>query len=254
MSYVECFLDSARGIYIPQKFAEFIDPADWTGIDAGDLDVLRAGPDAEDYWDAWQSVLDYAETKDGAVLHTGESGDLFLVYRDRAVQDLNSYFADVLDYETSHRDVGDNYAYMVPDVADVQDVRTQLDAITGRWTGKDYAEEKTLDLNLRGLDAEDVLRLALDVFGMVPGHIFSYGPLTQDGLVLASFPVNEIETEVPDAFADVLDFIGDNGADAFIPDGGRLAYMTTDAVWYAVAYVRDLQDAIDMEVQSRADA
>ena len=36
--------------------------------------------------------------------------------------------------------------------------------------------------------------------------------------------------------------------DAYIPDGGRLAYIATDAVWYAVASVKDLQDAIDAEV------
>lgn len=251
MAYLECILDSARGIYIPQNFAECIQAEDWTGIKSEDLDVLLAGPDAEGYWDAWHSVLDYAETKDGGVLHSGESGDLFLVYRDRAVQDLNAYFADVLDYETTHLDAGNNYADMVPDSADVRDVRAQLDAMSGRWTGKDYAEEKTLDLDLRGLDAEDVLRLALDVFQMESGHIFSYGPASRTGLILASFAVQEIETEVPQEFADVLDLIGDNETDAYIAGTGR-AFIATDAVWYAVARTKDLQDAIDAEVESRA--
>lgn len=251
MVYSDLFLDSARGIYIPRDFADAIDIADWTGINPEDLEVLRAGPDAEDYWDAWQSVLDYAETKDGRVLY--QDGDLFLVARDKAIEDLNAYFADVLEYETRHGDAGDAYAGLVEDV-DVQDVQRQLEdevlfqgpgqtALDATWIPK-------LDLDLRGLDLEDVIRLALDVFQMVPGSI--WGPF-EDGLVLASFPVQEIETEVPDAFDGiVLDFVGDNGTDAYIPDGGRLAYMTTDAVWYAVANVKDLQDAIDSEVLADA--
>ena len=249
MSYSECFLDSARGIYIPQNFAELINPQDWTGIDPEDLDVLRSGPDHEFYWDAWTSVLDYAETKDGRVLW--QDGDLWLVARDRAIEDLNNYFEDVLDYETSHGDAGDAYAHLVEDV-DLQDVKRQIDATKLQWdeTLKFYIDVPALGLDLRGLDVEDVIRLALDVFEMVPGSIF--GPF-EDGLVLAGFPVQEIETEVPQEFDGiVLDFIGDNGTDAYIPDGGRLAYMATDAVWYAVASVKDLQDAIDAEVLADA--
>jgi hypothetical protein len=251
MTYSELFLDGNRGVYIPQHFAEAIDVQDWTGIDAEDLDVLRAGPDHESYWDAWQTVLDHAETLDGRVLH--QDGDLWLVARDKAVEDLNAYFADMLEYETRHGDAGDAYAYLVEDV-DLQDVQRQLEeevlrqapgktALDAKWSPK-------LDLDLRGLDVESVARLALDVFQMVPGSI--WGPY-EDGLVLASFAVQEIETEIPDAFDGiVLDLIGDNGTDAYIPEGGRLAYISTDAVWYAVASVKDLQDAIDAEVKADA--
>ena len=247
MTYSECFLDSARGIYIPQNFAELIDVQDWTGIDAEDVQVLRSGPDHESYWDVWQDVLDYAETRDGRVLY--QDGDLWLVARDRAIEDLNAYFEQVHEYETRHGDAGDAYSYLVEDV-DAEDVKRQLaeevlrqapgeSALDAKWSPK-------LDLDLRGLDLEDVIRLALDVFQMVPGSI--WGPF-EDGLVLAGFPVQEIETEVPQEFDGiVLDFIGDNGTEAYIPDGGRLAYIATDSVWYAVASVKDLQDAIDAEV------
>jgi hypothetical protein len=251
MSYSELFLDGNRGVYIPQHFAEAIDVQDWTGIDAEDLDVLRAGPDHESYWDAWQTVLDHAETLDGRVLH--QDGDLWLVARDKAVEDLNAYFADMLEYETRHGDAGYAYAYLVEDV-DGEDVQRQLNeevllqapgetALDAKWSPK-------LDLDLRGLDVEDVIRLALDCFEMVPGSI--WGPY-EDGLVLAGFPVQEIETEVPGVFDGiVLDLIGDNGTDAYIREGGRLAYIATDAVWYAVASVKDLQDAIDAEVKADA--
>ena len=251
MTYSDLFLDSARGIYIPRDFADAIDIADWTGINPEDLEVLRAGPDAEDYWDAWQSVLDYAETKDGRVLH--QDGDLWLVARDKAIEDLNAYFADVLEYETTHRDAGDNYAGLVEDV-DVQDVQRQLEDETmvkaedGTGDSLGYTWVKKLDLDLKGLDVEDVARLALEVFGMVRGSI--WGPF-EDGLVLASFAVQEIETEVPEAFDGiVLDLIRES-TDAYITGTDR-AYIATDAVWYAVASVKDLQDAIDAEVLAKA--
>ena len=251
MTYTELFLDSNRGVYIPQCFAQAIDVKDWTGIKTEDLDVLRAGPDAEFYWDAWNSVLDSAETLDGKVLH--QDGDLWLIARDKAVEDLNAYFSDVLEYETRHGDAGENYAGLVEDI-DLQDVQRQLEEETmvnaedGDGDSLGYKWVKKLDLDLRGLDAEDVARLALGVFTMQAGHIF--GPFT-DGLVLAGFAVQEIETEVPECFDGiVLDFIGDNGTEAYI--NGRLAYIATDAVWYAVASVKDLQDAIDAEVLAEA--
>jgi hypothetical protein len=252
MTYSELFLDGNRGIYIPQQFAEAIDPADWTGIDTEDLDVLRAGPDHESYWDAWQDVLDHAETKDGRVLW--QDGDLWLVALDKAIEDLNAYFSDVLEYETRHGDAGDAYSYLVED-ADAEDVKRQLaeesmvKAEDGTGDSLGYKWIKKLDLDLRGLDVEDVIRLALEVFQMVPGSI--WGPY-ENGLVLASFAVQEIETEIPAQFDGiVLDLIGDNGTDAYIAGTGR-AYMTTDAVWFAVASVQDLQDAIDAEVKAEA--
>jgi len=247
MAYSELFFDGNRGVYIPQHFAEAIDVTDWTGIDAEDLDVLRKGPDHESYWDAWQDVLDHAETRDGRVLH--QDGDLWLVARGKAIEDLNKYFSDVLEYETRHGDAGDAYAYLVEDV-DAEDVKRQLaeesmiKAEDGTGDSLGYKWIPKMDLDLRGLDLDRVIDLALDVFQMVPGSIF--GPF-EDGLVLASFAVQEIETEVPEDFDGiVLDLIRES-TDAYIT-GTDLAYMTTDAVWYAVASVKDLQDAIDAEV------
>jgi len=246
MTYTELFLDSNRGIYIPQHFAEAIDVKDWTGIKAEYLDILRAGPDHEFYCDAWQDVLDNAETKDGRVLH--QDGDLWLVARDKAIEDLNKYFEQVLEYETRHGDAGYAYGDLVEEV-DLQDVKRQLDEeVLHRLPGQTALDSewiKKLDLDLRGLDVEDVARLALECFEMVPGSIF--GPF-EDGLVLSGFPVQEIETEIPEDFDGiVLDLIGDNGTDAYIAGTGR-AYIATDAVWFAVASVKDLQDAIDDEV------
>lgn len=249
MTYSIHLLSDARGQYLPRDAAETLDWTQFPDVRAEDLEILRAGPDHESYWDAWQDVLDRANTQDGDVLH--QDGDLWLIRADAAVQDLNAYFADVLGYETRHGDAGDAYAHLVEDV-DLQDVQRQLEeevAIDADWTKKlDLDWTKKLDLDLRGLDVESVARLALDVFQMESGSM--WGPFT-DGLVLAGFPVQEIETEVPSAFDGiVLDFIGDNATDAYI--NGDRAYIATDAVWYAVASVKDLQDAIDAEVLEEA--
>lgn len=245
-TYSNLFLDSNRGIYIPQHFAEMIDPQDWTGIDVEDLEVLKTGPDHESYWDAWQSVLDFAETKDGRVLH--QDGDLWIVARDKAVEDLNAYFADCLEYETRHGDAGDAYSYLVEDV-DLEDLKRQLedekmvkDPENGDSLG--YSWVKKLDLDLKGLDLDIVARLALEVFTMRLGPIF--GPF-EDGLVLAGFSVQEIEIEIPEEFDGIVLDLVENATDAYIT-GTRRAYISTDAVWYAVASVKALQDAIDSEV------
>jgi len=79
----ECMLDSARGIYIPQNFAECYNMEEW-GISKEDEKILLDGPDNEEYWETWSEVLFEAQytDKDADVtwcLHQGESGDLFAV-------------------------------------------------------------------------------------------------------------------------------------------------------------------------------
>jgi hypothetical protein len=66
--------DSARGIYIPQNFAEEIQREYVSGVDAETYETLAAGPDGEWYWEAWQDVLD------NAVLTIG--GDEYMLYQD----------------------------------------------------------------------------------------------------------------------------------------------------------------------------
>jgi hypothetical protein len=52
----------------------------WSGIDADDVAILETGPDHEQYWDAWQDVLDNATWTDGKNTWTlYQDGDLFAV-------------------------------------------------------------------------------------------------------------------------------------------------------------------------------
>jgi hypothetical protein len=80
MSGVTILLSDNRGVYIPQNFAEGFMPHYW-GLDDNDEDIatLRKGPDAELYWDAWNSILARAEhvDPDGNVWLLSQDGDLF---------------------------------------------------------------------------------------------------------------------------------------------------------------------------------
>lgn len=80
MNAIELLLDSNRGIYIPQYFAEDIDVSKFRGIDAEDLAVLREGPDAEWYWEAWENVLNGAEYQEKEFTYQlHHDGDLWLI-------------------------------------------------------------------------------------------------------------------------------------------------------------------------------
>ena len=61
------FSDSARGVYIPQHFAESIRHDCISGVDADDLAQLALGPDScEEYWDIWHDVESSAVVTDPA--------------------------------------------------------------------------------------------------------------------------------------------------------------------------------------------
>lgn len=75
-----CIVDSAAGVYIPQEFAY-----DWGDLVVGDdldedLAVLRAGPDSEEYWEAWMRVCTNARIKwQGRLWYLWPDTDLWLV-------------------------------------------------------------------------------------------------------------------------------------------------------------------------------
>jgi len=82
------YADSNRGRYIPQHFAESID-LDAVTLDgmaaeaiAECLGIVRQGPDADGYWDAWHDLelhLTITEKKSGKAWHLFQDGDLWLV-------------------------------------------------------------------------------------------------------------------------------------------------------------------------------
>jgi len=82
MSGVEILLNDSRGIYIPQDFVRNYDVTLWGfAEDDEDIATLREGPDAEWYWEAWESVLTravYIRGTDGEQRWLlSQDGDLF---------------------------------------------------------------------------------------------------------------------------------------------------------------------------------
>jgi hypothetical protein len=72
-------LDGLRGIYVPQKFAQL---EGISGIPAEDLAILRAGPDHESYWEAWEDALRFGEITVAGIcysLHQSDEGDLWAI-------------------------------------------------------------------------------------------------------------------------------------------------------------------------------
>lgn len=75
------FADSARGVYIPQHFAESINRDCLSDVTESDMATIAEGPDTEYYWDAWDSVLDSAVVTDvhGKRWTLYQDGDLWLL-------------------------------------------------------------------------------------------------------------------------------------------------------------------------------
>jgi hypothetical protein len=255
------FVDSAHGIYIPQHFAETVDRRQILYVTEEDWQILESGPDHEFYWDAWDSVLNNAETRDGGVLY--QDGDLWIVYAQAAIDLVNEACADRLDYEESHQDAGDNYSHMPAECwtdIDTSDLVKNLDeekrdhSVTEHFARDSYKPVwQLLGIDPRWQDIEpDVLAdLALESFVMQPGHM--YGPYDEDSFVIAAYPVQEVEIDLSRSQNDehssdldiddvTMEYVRES-CDACI-SGSGMAYVATDAVWYAVIDVPTLNTYI----------
>lgn len=77
------WLNGARGVYIPQNFAEsFADRAkSVSGVSDEDWQTLEKGPDEEWYWEAWDNVLNNAAVTDenGVKYRVYQNGDCWLI-------------------------------------------------------------------------------------------------------------------------------------------------------------------------------
>jgi len=92
----QLYADSARGIYIPQYFAESVNREMCDASD-DDLDQLAQGPDSCDhYWDIWTDVLDNTvlTDSDGQQWRLHQDGDLWFVPVD-AFEAWESFQSDV---------------------------------------------------------------------------------------------------------------------------------------------------------------
>jgi hypothetical protein len=223
----ELYADSARGIYIPQYVAETIRRDKIKYFDS--WADLEAGPESKFYWDSWAEFLDNAETDCGGKFW--QDGDLWIIWPDLAIEAVNEFCQAQLEYEESHEDSGENYSHMP-----AESWTSTEDKMLADWT-----ESESIDA--MGLDTDQLSDIALDCFYMRSGHRFGPYHKQESDLILAAYPLQEIEIDLSCLGLDgiTLDYI-ENSCDAYIK--GELAYMTTDAVWYAVLTKSAFQSAI----------
>ena len=143
------------------------------------------------------------------------------------VDAVNAIVEACVEYETQHKDSGDNYTYMVPE-SWCRDDESRLIA---------YMQEKGIDWS--GLDIDAIVDQCIERCRMESGHMWSAG---NGGFLITSYPISEIECQID------CDTIGQ----AFTPDlckqlsrasgavfqyhceATALAYVATDSVWDAV--------------------
>lgn len=59
-------LANTRGVYVPQHFIGEVRPECLHGVEEWAKETLRAGPETEGYWEAWEHVLHNARVLDPA--------------------------------------------------------------------------------------------------------------------------------------------------------------------------------------------
>ena len=78
----ELLLSDSHGIYIPKLWADELSEEEAESFSVSWEDVLlcQSGPDEENYWEAWQEILDSAQwEEDGVEWRLHQSGDLWRV-------------------------------------------------------------------------------------------------------------------------------------------------------------------------------
>lgn len=81
---INLLVDGSRGIYVPQAFVEGFDLSLWNGIRDEDIETIKAGPEHEWYWEAWNDILSSAEySHDGHTYRLYQDGDLWAYCEER---------------------------------------------------------------------------------------------------------------------------------------------------------------------------
>ena len=85
------FASDRHGVYIPQHFAESVNRGKLSGVSDDDMNILLAGPDHPEYWDAWDVVEQSAilTDSDGTTYGLYQDGDLWLIPTDFQFDDMD---------------------------------------------------------------------------------------------------------------------------------------------------------------------
>ena len=163
---------------------------------------------------------------------------------DDMVEAINAIAESRIEYETTHKDAGAEYAHLVPESWSQYDESRLIEYM--REVGIDWA----------GIEIDDIVNECLDRFRMEAETIHSPG---KGGFLITSFPVSEIEIQIDcdtigEAFTPELCEKLSRACDVYLRyhcEAMALGYVATDSVWDAVVpesrlrkIVSELKEAI----------
>jgi hypothetical protein len=180
--------------------------------------------DSESAWEAYDSGVELAIQHDLESYSDSDYG--FEDYLEELAEKINAIAESRVEYETTHKDSGDNYAPLVCESwSDYHETRLI-----------DYLTEKRIDW--QGLEIDSIIESILDQFTMATGYVYSCG---NGSFLIESFPVGEIEMQIDSddigqVWTKALCEILSRKSDVFLSYHGEsmaLGYQTTDCVWSA---------------------
>lgn len=157
------------------------------------------------------------------------------------IDKINQIVSDSVEYETEHKDSGNNYGYYIAENLDSE------------FISKDLQEA---GINTYDLDEDEILDIVKDCLKFKPGHIFLMTIANQDEIEVGSLPVCEIEIQVDyneigatkkqvEKIKDKLDsYVGNIYEDCFY------CYVNTDSIWAGVVNKKELQEQLDWKAES----
>jgi hypothetical protein len=185
--------------------------------------------------------------------------------KQNAIDAVNALCAAQEEYETSHQDSGNNYAHLVGEswcnqktldmVQSFNEEKLKTYDISHSFLSPRILEPQWqvlgIDKRWKDIEPDTLADMALESFDMVPGSI--WGPYGNDCIALDSFAVSGIGVSLDHLGIDAItmDLIRES-CDAYI-SGNDYAYITTDAVWYAVVNVEALNIEIEQYIDSMED-
>jgi len=163
-----------------------------------------------------------------------------------AIESINDLCDCQLEYDTRHGDAGDAYSHMPVESWCEQKTRDLISSLNEEKRDhgvkdhfavdsyKPHWELLGIDPRWKDIDTDLLADMALESFDMVAGSIWG---CFEEGIALDSYHVGEIEIELDHLGIDVetMDLIRES-CEAYISGTDR-AYVSTDAVWYALLNV-----------------
>ena len=147
-----------------------------------------------------------------------------------ALETLNAHIQATETYETQHEDAGDAYTHLPKEGGWSN---TNGDGRLRDWILTIGPEHSLVDLT-------DAKEFVLDNMSITPGHRFSSVETDSERFVVDTFPVGEMEIQIPEEIlADLTTEERDwvlKRCDAVVNDTNSepvLAYLDTDATWIA---------------------